>query len=310
MVFVCFATKAIHLEVTYGLGTAETLMALRHFIGRRGVPEKIYSDNGTGLMGARTFLVDFKKLFNQKWGHDTLNDYLLSLGVQWSTIPPAGPHMGGLWESAVKSAKGLLKRQFANATVTPYQLETCIIEIEGILNSRPLAPLSDDEDDLVAITPAMLLTGFKHKLFPVLPGRKPAQLAVSNAPVQRYRYFQSLISQFWKQWKTEYLKTLQARQKFLKTPPNVEVHDLVLLQEDNIPSAEWPLARISRVYPGKDGVVRTVQLRTPRGYFDRPVHKLRRLPVHLEPAAPDELDPPGTKSVDESAVDTVDLGSA
>ena len=76
MVFVCFATKAIHLEVTYGLGTAETLMALRRFIGRRGVPEKLYSDNGTGLMGARTFLVDFKKLFNQKWGHDTLNDYL------------------------------------------------------------------------------------------------------------------------------------------------------------------------------------------------------------------------------------------
>ena len=47
-----------------------------------------------------------------------------------------------------------------------------------------------------------------------------------------------------------------------------------------------------------------------RGYFDRPVHKLRRLPVHLEPADPGELDPPGVKSVDESAVDTVDLGSA
>ena len=109
--------------------------------------------------------------------------------------------MGGIWESVVKSAKGLLKRQFTNATLTILMLQTAMCEIEAILNSRPLAPLTDDDDELMAITPAMLLTGFKHRLFPVLAGRKPAQLAVSKDPVQRYRYLQSLITKFWYDWK-------------------------------------------------------------------------------------------------------------
>ena len=282
LIFVCFATKAVHIEVTIGLDISETMMALRRFIGRRGTPEKIYSDNGTGLMGARTRLCDFEKLFSKKWGATKFNSQLLRLGIEWTTIPPAGPHMGGLWEAAVKSAKGLFKRQFAHATMNLVQFQTVMAEIEGILNSRPLAPYTEDEDDLLAITPSMLLTGFKHQMFPCLPGRKPAQLAVSKDPVQRYRYLQSLISQFWTTWKTEYLNTLQAREKFQRSARNFEVGELVLLQDDNFPPSEWPLARILETHKGQDGVVRSVHVRTQRGNLDRPVVKLRRLPVHLE----------------------------
>ena len=158
-------------------------------------------------------------------------------------------------------------------------------EIEAILNSRPLAPLTDDDDELMAITPAMLLTGFKHRLFPVLAGRKPAQLAVSKDPVQRYRYLQSLITKFWYDWKSSYLALLQTRQKFLKNVPNVTVGELVLLQEDNSPPTKWPLARILEVYPGKDGVVRAVKLRTSTTELDRPVIRLRRLPIALQSTA-------------------------
>ena len=102
LVFVCFATKAVHLEVTLGLGTVDTMMALQRLIGRRGTPERLYSDNGTGLMGARNHLCDFEKLFSKKWGAEDFNLKLLRLGI---TIPPGGPHMGGLWEAAVKSTK-------------------------------------------------------------------------------------------------------------------------------------------------------------------------------------------------------------
>ena len=61
----------------------------------------------------------------------------------------------------------------------------------------------------------------------------------------------------------------------------MEVGDLVLIQVDNTPPAEWPLARISHTKPGPDGRVRTVTVRTQRGELDRPVVKLRRLPVSL-----------------------------
>ena len=181
-------------------------MALRRFMGRRGVPECLYSNNGTGLMGARGHLIDFSPASAE----------LLRLGVNWTTIPPTGLHMGGIWEAAVKSAKGLLKRQFARTTLSVLQLQTCMAEVEGILNSRPLAKLREDGDSILALTPAMLLTGFKHRMFPILPGRKPAELAVSKNPVQRYRYLQSLMHQFWRQWKEDYLALLQTRQKWLK----------------------------------------------------------------------------------------------
>ena len=186
LVFVCFSTKAVHLEVTIN----HRLMALQLFIGRRGVPGALYSDNGTRLMGTKRNITEFEALFRQKWGDTSVDKCLLQLGVHWHTIPPEGPHMDGIWESVVKSAKGFLKRQFGNATLTVFMLHTAMCEIETILNSRPLAPLTDDDDELMAITPAMLLTGFKHRLFPVLAGRKPAQLAVSKDPVQRYRYLQ------------------------------------------------------------------------------------------------------------------------
>ena len=281
LVFICFATKAVHLEVTNGMTVADTMEALRRFMARRGVPSALYSDNGTGLMGARRHLNELQQLFKKKWNGKTASEALMELGTNWQPIPPSAPHMGGIWESVVKSAKGLLKRMFGTGALNVFQLTTVICEIEAILNSRPLGPVSDDPADLQALTPAMLLTGFKHDLFPVVPGRKPAQLAVSKDPLQRYRYLQSLIAEFWNRWRDEYLAILHTRAKGLKDIPNMEVGDLVLIQVDNTPPAEWPLARISHTKPGPDGRVRTVTVRTQRGELDRPVVKLRRLPVSL-----------------------------
>ena len=281
LVFVCFATKAVHLEVTNGMTVADTMEALRRFMARRGVPSALYSDNGTGLMGARRHLCELQQLFTKKWNGKTASECLMDLGINWHPIPPSAPHMGGIWEAVVKSAKGLLKRMFGDATLNVFQLTTVMCEIEAILNSRPLAPVSDDEHDLQAISPAMLLTGFKHDLFPVMPGRKPAQLAVSVYPLQRYRYLQSLISDFWTRWRSEYLAILHQREKGLKDLPNMEIGELVLVQVDNTPPAEWPLGRVISVSPGHDGRVRVVRLRMQSGELDRPVAKLRRLPVSL-----------------------------
>ena len=51
-VFVCLATKAVHLEVVGDLSTATFLAALRRFISRRGSPAEIWSDNATTFHGA------------------------------------------------------------------------------------------------------------------------------------------------------------------------------------------------------------------------------------------------------------------
>ena len=229
-------------------------------------------------------------MFEKQHGPDSPADYLLQLGIHWHAIPPSAPHMGGIWEAAVKFAKGLIKRTFGSGTLSVRQLHTVTCETEAILNSRPLAPVSDEDTDLQPLTPAMLLTGFKHDLFPVLPVKRPTEPSVSRHPLQRYRYLQSLIADFWKRWKSEYLALLHQREKATKNIPNLAPGELVLIQDDLSAPAEWPMGRIMETYPGADGVVRSVKLRTQRGEMDRPVVKLRRLAVTIAVYRNDRMD--------------------
>ncbi|XP_053691464.1 uncharacterized protein LOC128739980 [Sabethes cyaneus] len=55
-VFVCFSTKAVHLELAGDLTTAAFLGVLRRFISRRGLPAEIHSDNGLNFQGASNHL--------------------------------------------------------------------------------------------------------------------------------------------------------------------------------------------------------------------------------------------------------------
>ena len=50
--FVCLASRAIHLELVSNYSTPAFLDAFTRFCSRRGLPNTIYSDNGTTFVGA------------------------------------------------------------------------------------------------------------------------------------------------------------------------------------------------------------------------------------------------------------------
>ncbi|XP_011879230.1 PREDICTED: uncharacterized protein LOC105568293, partial [Vollenhovia emeryi] len=100
--FVCLATRAIHLEATSELSTAAFLATLRRFIGRRGRPTKIYSDNATNFVGADRELKEMYQFARAQMEGDS-GEALSNEGIEWSFIPPLSPHMGGIWEAGVKS---------------------------------------------------------------------------------------------------------------------------------------------------------------------------------------------------------------
>ncbi|XP_011174462.3 uncharacterized protein LOC105206677 [Solenopsis invicta] len=102
--FICFATRAIHLEATSELTTAAFMATLRRFIGRRGLPRKICSDNATNFVGAKRELEELYA-FVRSSIDGAVGDNLQERGIEWSFIPPYSPHMGGLWETGVKSCK-------------------------------------------------------------------------------------------------------------------------------------------------------------------------------------------------------------
>ncbi|XP_043864696.1 uncharacterized protein LOC122757211 [Drosophila mojavensis] len=59
-------------------------------------------------------------------------------GMEFVFIPPRAPHFGGLWEAAVKSAKGLLLKAMGSARLRQDEVATVLVEVEAVLNSRPM----------------------------------------------------------------------------------------------------------------------------------------------------------------------------
>lgn len=156
-IFVCYATKAVHLEAVSNLTSTAFIAALRRFSGRRGQIKHIYSDNGTNFVGANKILNIMNKREKQQY-NDEIIQALTSNGIQWNFNPPSAPHFDGIWEAGVKSAKTHLYKLGKNSS-TYEEFSTLLIQIEACMNSRPLCPMNDDPNNLEILTPGHFLIG-------------------------------------------------------------------------------------------------------------------------------------------------------
>jgi len=271
-VFVCMVTKAIHLELVEDITSAAFIGALKRFISRRGKVVNMYSDNGRNFVGADK---ELKDLFNSTRFNEELQQVATAERLTWHFIPPRSPHFGGLWESAVRSMKQHLKKTVGNASLTIVEMMTLLSQIEAILNSRPLTPLSDDPKDLNALTPAHFLIGAPLTAYP-----EPDLQDVSLNRLTRWQCVERLKQHFWSRWSNEYLVNCQRRTKWkMKTGAKLEVGQLVMLKEDDTMPLSWIMARIIAVHPGQDDVIRAVTVLTKGGTYKRPVVKISLIPT-------------------------------
>ncbi|XP_032690611.1 uncharacterized protein LOC116853593 [Odontomachus brunneus] len=271
--FVCFATKAIHLEVTSELSTAAFMATLRRFVSRRGCPHTIWSDNGTNFVGANRELTEIQQ-FIRSQVIDEAGDMLTNEGINWRFLPPNSPHMGGFWEAGIKSCKYHLKRVMGNVMFTFEEITTTLAQIEACLNSRPLSPLSSDPTDLEPLTPAHFMVGGP---LTSAPDVDVTDVAVNR--LTRWQLIQRITQDFWKRWAVEYLSNLQQRTKWKFPQENVKVNDLVVIRERDILPWKWKLGRVIELHAGKDGLVRVASMRTMNGVVKRAINKLCKLPV-------------------------------
>ncbi|XP_075163386.1 uncharacterized protein LOC142236021 [Haematobia irritans] len=268
-IFICFCTKAIHLEATSDLSTSAFLAAFSRFVSRRGCPLNLYSDNGTTFVGASKVL---SKQFHTST-HEAVTAKYAHHNLTWHFIPPGAPHMGGLWEAGVKSFKLHFKKVAGNFKHTFEEFQTLLYRIEACLNSRPLSPISPDPSYLVALTPGHFLIG-SPILAPIDPNIRDTPMSISN----RWERLKAIHQHLCARWKEEYLKELHKRYKWQKPSENLEENMLVVVREENLPPNVWRLGRITRVYPGNDGRIRVADVRTERGIITRPITKLVVLP--------------------------------
>ncbi|XP_058448973.1 uncharacterized protein LOC131428930 [Malaya genurostris] len=257
--FVCLSTRAIHLELVSSLTTDAFLATLRRFTGRRGPVSKIYSDNATNFIGAEAELEQLGKLFDTDEHAKQLTEFCGSQSISWSFISPRSPHFGGIWESGVKSVKYHLKRVVGSNKLTFEEFSTVLVQIEAVLNSRPLTLCSDDPNDLTAVTPAHFLVGRQLQSIP-----EPSYINLKLSTLSRWQLVQVIQQHFWKRWLAEYLPEMQNRQKWYKIT-KIRPGALVLINNPNVPPMQWPLGRIIRTHPGDDNIVRVVTIRTAKG---------------------------------------------
>ena len=159
----CFASRAVHIEVTNALDTDSFIQALRRFIARRVPVRSFRSDNGTNFVGAAN---ELRKALDEI-DHEQVKDYLQKNGsdwITWENNPPAASHMGGIWESQIRTARTILNTLLKthSCSLNDENIRTLLAETEEINNSRPLS----DVYSQIPLSPSNLLT---QKTSVVLP---------------------------------------------------------------------------------------------------------------------------------------------
>ncbi|XP_073946719.1 uncharacterized protein isoform X2 [Choristoneura fumiferana] len=261
--------KAVHLELVTDLTKEAYIAALQRFISRRGKPLTITSDHGTNFVGACNELTSVINKSN-------LASDLADEGIKFLFTPAYSPHFNGLAESAVRSTKFHLKRILNLTHLTYEEMSTCLTQIEAILNSRPLTPLSTDPTDMSALTPAHFLIGRSLTSVPC------PQIAddVNINLLQRHKRIDVIKQHFWRRFANDYVFTLQQKSKWLtSSSPSLKVDSLVLVKDKVNPPLMWCLGRVTRLYPGPDGINRVADVKTRRGTLRRGWNNLCPLPM-------------------------------
>ncbi|XP_046142834.1 uncharacterized protein LOC123988088 [Osmia bicornis bicornis] len=283
-VFICLATGAVHLELVSDYSAEAFIAAYKRFSGRRGIPATITSDCGTNFVCADKELRTMLAKVSRDPG--AISTTLVNDGTDWRFNPPSAPHFGGKWEAAVKSVKFHIRRVVGDTALTFEEFTTLLTQIEAVLNSRPLCPLTDYPSDLSALTPGHFLTGDALRAVP-----EPDLSLVKTARLSRWQLLRQFTENIWDRWSREYLTSLQTASKWQALRNGVQLGNLVLIKDERTPPSKWPLARVTQLHPGRDNLTRVVTLRTASTTLTRPITKLCVLPIDTTDPSAQASDP-------------------
>ena len=273
IIFTCFSCRAIHLETTTTMDTDSFILALRRFVCRRGPVRSIKSDNGGNFVGAEGEMTKALKEMDQ----DRIKELLLKHDcdwIEWDKNPPASSHMGGVWERQIRTVRSVLVSLMKGhaGRLDNESLRTLFVEVEAIVNSRPLAVDSLTDMSINPLTPNHLLTMKSKVVFP-----PPGVFQKGDVYCRkRWRAVQHLANEFWGRFKKEYLQASQERPKWNRARRNLAVNDVVLIMDEDTPRNRWAMGRVIAVFPSEDGLVRKVDLKVAGSALPlkRPVTKL------------------------------------
>ena len=233
-------------------------------MARRGLPALILSDN------AKTFKSQKLKQSNAE------------KCVKWKFNLPRAPWWGGIFERQIRMLKRCLLKAVKSARLKYEELETVILEIEAVLNSRPITYVYEDSA-VEILTPSHLSYGRR-----ILDNRDYEEIELNDDSVDErldkvYKVNKIILNHFWDRWSKEYLTSLREVHKNNRSKESlIQKDDLVCVQEEGVKRGKWKLGKVNEVIKGKDGVIRGANIEVitkggNKGLVTRPIQKLSPL---------------------------------
>ena len=249
VIFTCFVSRAIYLDVTPDYSTDSFLQVLRRFATMRGWPAKFYSDQGTQLVGASNELKEAVAGISKQ----ELQRLCAEKDVQWEFSTADGPWTNGVTESLVKSAKKSIEGAIGCQVLTFSQAQTVFFESAELVNGRPIGQHPTDPEDGAYLCPNDLILGRSSSAIPQGPFK-------NGKNTRTFFFIQQIIENFWIKWTRDYFPSLLVQPKWHTAQRDMAVNDVVIIKDNDLLRGEWKIGRVVKTFESKDGKVRKVDV--------------------------------------------------
>ena len=282
--FTCAVTRAIHLELVPDLSARSFLLAFRRFAARRGPVSVMYSDN------AQTFRCVERHLALLQ-SDPAIHDILARRKLLWIYSASLAPWWGGFWERMVRSVKDLLRRTNGRACLPYDELEVNLIEIESVINARPLSYIGEGADDSLPITPNQFLNNRRSTCATPEPAVNllAPPTSTSQDLIEMDKDRREYVSDVCARFISDYLMQLDNFQTKGKSGRQIRLNEVVLIHDEDTKRLMWSTGLVTELRKSRDGLIRSVTLRTPNGNsINRAIQCLYPLEVRVDD--PEDLD--------------------
>ena len=280
--YTCCVVRALHLDVVPNLTSEGFMRSFRRFTARRGIPPTIITDNGGTFKPAAKEITTILT-------HPDVKKFFAGKRITWHFNLEKAPWWGGFFERLVKSMKRCLKKTLGTAKLTYEELLTATVEVEMILNSRPLSYIST-EDFEEPLTPSNLLIGRRLLSLPEPNYNEDDpdfDIKLDTDDLTRtMRHLSNVMNHFWSRWRNEYLMELRESHRVETRNGNetVSLGDIVVVHEESRPRGLWRLGKVESLISGADGQTRgaVVKVFSKKGRsttIKRPVQRLYPLEI-------------------------------
>ncbi|EFP02063.1 hypothetical protein CRE_14359 [Caenorhabditis remanei] len=300
----CLVTRAVHLEIVQDNTTHSFILALKRYFGRRGVPQSILSDNAPAFkLGYNIMNKDIKSLINTSL---TLTSFLADKEIDIRLITPFSPWKGGIYERLVALVKNMLHKVLGKITIPFLELESLIIESEGILNSRPITANKIHVADAKPIRPVDYLIPNAALALPEKSGTIFGLIKSGETEMLTRRLLESTAAvreNLWNVFSDEYYALLResAARPTAHSRDSPKPGTTVFVVTDKVARYRWPIGVIQKLIPSKDGKIRSVEVKIGKRILEKSVNHL--IPLELPP---EDQKSPASEAAPQDTIPNVD----